>query len=289
MLNRKRFALNRIIAPAMGLAEFFKFTASLGLSKVELRNDLPGKSHSEDIIDGLKPAEVYQMAADAGVQIITINALQKFNLPAKRASCLGELEKLLELAAAIHCKAVVLCPNNEAEDKRTPRQKYRDTVEALESYGPLFVQYGIAAYIEALGFGISSLASLPAIVNAIKSSGFGCYRALLDTFHHYIGPDNASIFGMDGMGASYELPYTGLVHISGVEATIPVADYRDAHRVLIGPKDTMHNKEAIQSLDALGYLGIFSFEPFSEAVQKLSPKELATALNASFAYLGVCT
>jgi 2-keto-myo-inositol isomerase len=92
---------------------------------------------------------------------------------------------------------------------------------------------------------------------------------------------------MDGLGASYELPYTGLVHISGVEDDIPVEKYLDGNRVLVGPKDTMHNKELIQKLDTLGYLGTFSFEPFGPAVQKLPPDQLASALDASFKYLGI--
>jgi 2-keto-myo-inositol isomerase len=160
-------------------------------------------------------------------------------------------------------------------------------VEALQAYGPLFAKYGIAGFVEALGFGISSLASLPPIVGAIKASGYGCYRVLLDTFHHYIGPDDASIFGMDGLGASYDVVYTGLVHISGVEDAIPVEKYLDDNRVLVGPKDRMHNKELIQRLDTLGYLGTFSFEPFGPAIQKLPPDQLASALDASFTYLGV--
>jgi 2-keto-myo-inositol isomerase len=174
MLTKKRFALNRIISPSMGLGEFIKFTAAQGLTQVELRNDLPGKSKVPDIIDGLKPAEALKIAKGEGVSIITINALQKFNLPAKRTACLAELEQLLELAAAIECPALVLCPNNEKDDTRPPKQKYLDTVEALQVYGPLFVKYGIAGLVEALGFGISSLASLPPIVGAIKASGYGC-------------------------------------------------------------------------------------------------------------------
>jgi 2-keto-myo-inositol isomerase len=287
MLTKKRFALNRIISPSLGLEEFIKFTAAQGLSQVELRNDLPLKPNVGDIIDGLKPAEALKIARGEGVRIITINALQKFNLPARRSACLAELEQLLELAAAIECPALVLCPNNEAGDKRTPEQKYLETVDALRDYGALFVKYGINGYVEALGFGISSLASLPPIVEAIKASGYGCYRVLLDTFHHYIGPDNESMFGMDGLGAPYELAYTGLVHISGVEDDIPAEKFLDGNRVLVGPKDRMRNRELIQRLDAMGYLGTFSFEPFGEAVQKLPPDKLAAALEASFSYLDV--
>jgi 2-keto-myo-inositol isomerase len=271
----------------MRLSDFVKFTAGLGISKIELRNDLPGKPEIADIVDGLKPAEARSLTQGEGVSIISINALQKFNLPSRRKDRIEELKQLLELSAAIDCPAIVLCPNNEKDDTRAPKQKYADTVAALADYGPLFAEYGIAGYVEALGFGISSLASLPAIIGAIKASGYGCYRTLFDTFHHYIGPDDKNIFGMDGLGASYEIPYTGLVHISGVEDNIPVDQFLDGHRILIGPKDRMGNKEVIQRFDNAAYLGTFSFEPFSGAVQQLPPEKLAPAIQESLRFLEV--
>ena len=285
MLTRTRFALNRIIAPAMSLAEFAKFTAALGLSKIELRNDLPGKLAIKDIIDALDPVAAKTMFADEGVSVISINALQKFNLPSRRNDRIEELKQLLELASAIGCPAIVLCPNNEKDDTRSHREKYTDTVQALIDYAPLFCEYGIAGYVEPLGFGISSLASLPAAVQAIKASGYGCYRTVFDTFHHYIGPDDTNIFGMGGMGASYELPYTGLVHISGVEDAIPANQFLDCHRVLIGSGDKMGNREIINRLNSMGYLGTFSFEPFSGAVQQMPPAALAAAIEASLRFI----
>ena len=301
MLRRKRFALNRIIAPAMELEDFARFTTGLGLSKIELRNDLPGKPEIKDIVDGLKPAEAGKLLLNEGISVLSINALQKFNLPERRKDRIEELKRMLELSSAIDCPALVLCPNNAKDDARTPGQKYTDTVEALIDYGPLFSEYGIAGYIEALGFGISSLASLVPIVEAIKASGYGCYRTLFDTFHHYIGPDDKNIFGtrrrgsteprfpsgMDGLGASYEIAYTGLVHISGIEESLPPDQLRDCHRILIGPKDRIGNKEIINRLDGMGYLGSFSFEPFSAEVQKMPPDKLAQEIENSLRYIGV--
>lgn len=162
MLTRKRFALNRIASPSLGLEGFIKFAAARGLSQAELRNDLPGKPKPGDSIDGLKPAEALNIVRGEGVRIIAINALQQFNLKTRRSACLAALEQLLELSAALECPALVLCPNNDAGDARPPGQKYLDTVDALREYGALFAAYGISGYVEALGFGISSLASLPA-------------------------------------------------------------------------------------------------------------------------------
>jgi len=285
MLTRKRFALNRIIAPAMGLTDFVKFTAKLGLSQVELRNDLPGKPEIKDILDGLNPVEAKTLFQNEGVSIASINALQRFNLPSCRKDRIEELKLLLEFSSAIECAAIVLCPNNGKDDTRSPGEKYTDTVQALVDYGPLFSEYGIAGYVEPLGFGISSLASLPASVQAIKASGYGCYRTVFDTFHHYIGPDTANIFGMDNFGASYEIPYTGLVHISGVEDDIPADQFLDCHRVLVGPKDKMGNRDIINRLNSMGYLGAFSFEPFSGVVQQMPPDKLAQELEASLRFI----
>ncbi|MDR1212114.1 MAG: TIM barrel protein [Spirochaetaceae bacterium] len=289
MLTKNRIALNRIISPSPSLKDFFRLARKLGISKVELRNDLPGKTGVPGIVDGLEPAEAARMARDEGIEILTINALQKFNLPSERKSRIEELKQLLCLAAAIGCKAVVLCPNNEKDDRRSGAEQYRDTVDALAEYGPLFAGYGILGYIEALGFGISSLASLPSALGAIKASGFSCYKTLLDSFHHYIGPDTKTMFGMDGLGASYETAYTGLVHISGVEDRIPPEAYLDEHRVLVGPADTMGNKELVARLLTMGYAGDFSFEPFSEKIQKLPPEQLADALEASLQFLGAAS
>ena len=76
MIDKKRFALNRITCPSLGLEDFFRFTADLGMSNVEIRNDLPGGA----IIDGMPAARAAELAAKHGIGILTINALQKFNL-----------------------------------------------------------------------------------------------------------------------------------------------------------------------------------------------------------------
>jgi 2-keto-myo-inositol isomerase len=286
MLTRKRFSLSRIVSPALSMQDFFKLTTSLGLSKVELRNDLPGKESTKGVVDNMKPEEVAKMARNAGVKIITINAVQKFNLPSMRKFDCGQMKELCELAAAINCPAIVMCPNNDAADKRSPREEFADLVQSLRDYAPILMKYNITAYLEPLGFEISSLRSLPVAEAAIDASGYYCYRTVFDTFHHAMCTDKGML-GMEGCGAYYKPPYTGLVHISGLEDDIPVSKYLDANRVLVGPKDRMHNKEIIHLMDSIGYQRDFSYEPFSPAVQKLSFDEIKKALDASLKYIGV--
>jgi 2-keto-myo-inositol isomerase len=276
MIDRSRFSLNRIIAPALPLAAFYDLAVSAGIRKVELRNDIGGK----DPIDGMKASEALALAKARGVEVVTINALQKFNLASVRAKATSELDAMLELGKAVGCGAIVLCPNNEASDSRSQAQRAAETTEALVAFGPRFEKAGLLGYVEPLGFGISSLASLVMAQECIKKSGFSCYKTVHDTFHHYIGPDDQGI-----LGKVYDVAYTGLVHVSGVESDIAASEYRDAHRVLVGPADRMKSREQIRRLDQLGYKGLFSFEPFSPEVQKLGAAQLAAAIKESLAYL----
>lgn len=276
MIDRRRFALNRIACPALGLEEFFRLAAEAGFAKVELRNDLPGGR----IIDGLAPEQALRLAERHGVEIITINALQKFNLAAVRDRVLGELEELLDLAAAIRCPAVVLCPNNDAGDTRGAEQRLGETVEALQAFGPLFTSRKLLGYVEPLGFAISSLSSAVVAAEAVNRSGYSCYRLVYDTFHHDLGPDTEQT-----IGTRYPVSLTGLIHASGVEAAIPKERYLDEHRLLPGPADRTGCREQVVRHIRLGYAGDISFEPFSPAVQKLGPRDLVAALKASVDWL----
>ncbi|HVO40178.1 MAG TPA: TIM barrel protein [Spirochaetia bacterium] len=276
MIEMRRFALNRITCPSLGLEDFFRLAVELGLSKVELRNDLPGGQ----VVDGLAPSRAAALAKACGVSVITINALQKFNLKSARAKATEELKRLLDLAQEISCPAIILCPNNDTADTRDAKTKVAETVDALKAFAPLFTERGILGCVEPLGFHESSLASIIVAAETIRSSGQGCYKAVYDTFHHYLGPDTEH-----DIGPHYQVSTTGLIHVSGVEADIPKESYRDAHRVLPGPKDRTFCREQIAHHDRLGYTGDVSFEPFAAEVQKMGKGELAAALKASIAYL----
>jgi 2-keto-myo-inositol isomerase len=276
MIAERRFALNRIACPSLGLEDFYALAADIGLSGVELRNDLPGGR----IVDGLPPARAAALAERYGLRVISINALQKFNLASARQVATEELNRLLDLAAALRCPAIVLCPNNDVRDARSGDVRLRETVDALAAFAPLFTARGILGYVEPLGFAECSLPSLVTAVSAIKSSGAGCYRTVCDTFHHFIGPDSA-----EDIGTAYDVSATGLMHVSGVEAGIPVSQYRDPQRVLAGPQDRMDSRRIIARHVELGYTGDISFEPFSPDIQGMPRDALAAAIRTSIAYL----
>ncbi len=188
MIDKTHFALNRILCPKLGLEEFFKLTADIGLNKVELRNDLSGRG----IIDDLPPQRVI------------------------------ELQKLIELAESIRCGALVLCPNNDISDKRSPEQIKRETVENLKSFAPVFRDTALIGLVEPLEFIESTLGSQVTAMHIIQESGSTRYKIVHDTFHHHLGPDDAERLRLD-----FDVAYTELVHVSGVEAVLPKDRYSE--------------------------------------------------------------
>lgn len=269
-IDRTRFCLNRIIYPGLDLENFFQLTRELGVNAVELRNDLPG----EQILDGQAPEEVKHLAERYGIRIVTINAVQHFNLGSMLEQAYTDVQTMLKTAAEIGCWGIVLCPHNDVNDTRTPEQFYQETVAALKKFAPLFEAAGVTGLVEPLGFEECSLRSKKTAVQAIQESGYEGYQLVHDTFHHYLGPDE-TIFP----------EYTGLVHISGVEADIPTSQIRDGHRILIGEQDIMDNKAQIYELESQGYAGLYSFEPFSSEVQRMTLDDFRSALSESLNFI----
>jgi len=276
MIKRSKISLNRIIYPKLKLEDFFKFTKNLDLDKIELRNDLPG----EEIIDDYSHEQLKELSKKYGIEILTINALQKFNLAAILPETIEELKKLISLSLSIGCKAIVLCPNNDVNDKRNPEEIFKETVKALKSFGPLFKDSGLWGYLEPLGFKESSLRSLIIAMKTIQESGYPVYKIVHDTFHHHLGSDT-----FDTIENDYDISYTGLVHISGVECNIPAYEYRDNHRVLVSEQDKLQTKKQIELLLKLGYAGNISFEPFSQKVQEMEIEKIKSAINNSIEYV----
>lgn len=261
------FALNHITAPKLRFAAFLDLTQSLGIKAVEIRNDLPGV----EIADGTDPAELRREAESRGVEILTINALYPFDVwNAERAQV---ARHLAAYAAASGAEALVLCPLNSTEDQRSENERARHLRAALEGLAPILQEHGILGFVEPLGFVESALRTKWAAVDAIDEVGVADrFKLLHDTFHHYLA------------GEQELFPErTGLVHISGVEdANLRIEEIRDAHRVLIGPKDRLGNAAQMRELRERGYAGPFSLEPFAKSVHELEEPARALAESLSF-------
>ena len=261
-----RFALNHMTAPRFEVGEFFRLAGSLGLSEVEIRNDLSGNA----ILDGTAAATVRALADQAGVTIIAINALQRFNeWTAEREREATELADYAEVCGA---KALVLVPVNDGSGRANGERQGNLRV-ALKALRTILSSRGITGLVEPLGFEICSLRSKQEAAEAIRAvDAGGVFRLVHDTFHHHLAGQTALFPEM-----------TGVVHISGVsDAAVSVADMRDPHRVLVDRDDRLGTIAQMRALLAGGYTGPFSFEPFALSVHALGSPGEAVAESMRF-------
>lgn len=248
-----RFAINHISAPKLPLAEFFAMCRRLGVSEVEIRNDIP------DVLGTMSAAAVRAEAAAQGITILSINALYPFNLWS------GDLPeralRMADYAAECGAQALVMCPLNDGQKVAHSR-----VVEALDAMTPILKTRGLTGLVEPLGFPISSLRTkAEAIAAMTEADEDGTYLLMHDTFHHHLAGETV-----------FYPNRTGLVHISGVtDSAVAVDDMLDAHRVLVDGADRLENIEQIRALQAGGYAGPFSFEPFAQQVHDLDDPEAA--------------
>lgn len=244
------FALNHMVAPRLPLPQFIEKAKALGIDRIEIRNDLDGNA----ILDGTTPDTVRSLTLAAGIEILSINALQRFNewTPARAA----EAEELAGYAAACGARALVLVPVNDGSG-RAEGERQGNLRVALKGLMPILEKHDIVGLVEPLGFQICSLRSKREAAEAITAIGGGDrFRLVHDTFHHVLAGE-PDLFP----------ERTGLVHISGVEdQAVSIDDMRDPHRVMVGGKDRLDNIGQIRALLGAGYRGAFSFEPFAAEV-----------------------
>ena len=262
------FALNHITAPYEDFPSLLELAVTLGLSGVELRNDLDGVP----IADGTAAAEVREQAAEAGIAILSVNALQRFDLWNRGRE--AEAVALATYAREAGIDALVLCPTNSRDDAREPGERRQDLRRALTGLATVLADHGLLGLVEPLGFVECALRRKRDAIDAIDEAGLAGHFALLhDSFHHSISGEQELFPGR-----------TGLVHVSGVEEPgIGVDAMRDPHRVLVGPGDRLDNVGQLRALIAGGYSGAISIEAFSSAVH--DAEDAPAALERSLAYL----
>lgn len=271
MKTQPAFALNRIMQPDLPLPDFIKLASECSAFGVEIRNDLQDPS----LLGGETPEDVRTLCNEFGIEILTVNALQRFNDPDLFVDKTRELTEIMESSNAVGCRRIVLCPVNDPADKRSPKEQHVDLVSALNHYAPLFDKYGMTGLVEPLGFEICSVRYKKQAVEAIAETGLSRhYQIVHDTFHHYLSGED-EFFPKE----------TGLIHASGIYEGKNLNEVDDDDRLLVDEKDIMDNKGQISKLYAGGFQGIMSFEPFSPEIQKLSAADIRTDLHASMDYL----
>ena len=261
------FSLNHMVAPKLGYAEFFDLALRLGVNAVEIRNDIPtalmGNRHAKAI---------GKLAADKGIAILNLNALQRWNQWNKAK--VDEANKLAEYAALTGAKALVLCPTNDKKFNPDTEERLMGLRIALDGLKGILKNHGLIGCVEPLGFAECSLRLKAEAVAAIDDvAGAARFKLTHDTFHHFVA------------GETEMFPKrTGLIHVSGVvDGKHTAATMRDLQRVLVDAQDMIDNKGQVKKMLASGYKGYISFEPFSAAVHK--SKQIARDVARSMDYL----
>ncbi len=244
------FALNHMCAPRLTIEEFFDLARALGISAVEIRNDLSGRP----ILDGTEAASIRVAAAERSLRILSINALQRFNLWNVERE--REARDLIDYAADCGAEALVLVPLNDGTRNATDERQANLRV-ALQALMPMLRADGVKGLVEPLGFEGCSLRFKSEAAAAIRSVDTPSTFSLVhDTFHHHLAGEQ-DIFP----------DLTGLVHISGVShESVAVSDMRDGDRILVDDEDRLQNILQLRRLMAGGYAGPLSFEPFAPSV-----------------------
>jgi 2-keto-myo-inositol isomerase len=262
------FSINHMVAPRLDHSAFFDLTRKLGVDRVEIRNDLKGVA----LLDGTPAAAVGAAAKARGLRVLSINALQRFNLwDDARAA---EAAALIAQCIASGAQALVLCPVNDVTYTPTPSDRRDALRKALHGLKPLLSAAKVFGLVEPLGFAECSLRTKEEAVAGIDAAdGASVFRVVHDTFHHFVAGET-KIFP----------ERTGLVHISGVtDASGTAATMRDPDRVLVDANDRIGNLDQLRTLRAGGYRGAISFEPFAASVHNSATIE--ADLRASMAYV----
>jgi len=262
------FAVNHVTLPNRRFGEFAQVARAIGITDVEIRNDLPGV----EIADGAPPETIRRQAGTTGVRIAAINALQRFDdWNDTRAA---EATALARYARACGARAVVLCPVNARADQRDPAARAAALRRALAALAPILAAEGVNGLIEPLGFPQSALRTKRAALTAIDEvNAAGVFALVHDTFHHFLSGETEIFPGR-----------TGLVHVSGVvDGSLERADIEDRHRMLVVPDDILGTVEQIRALRQGGYHGLVSMEAFAPGVHAAT--DIAAELTASFALL----
>ena len=262
------FALNRTCAPQLALLEFIALATRVGVSAVEIRNDIEGR----EFHDGIPAAEVRARLTEAGLRVASVNALQRFNdwTPARAQ----EAEAIIAYAAALGAPGVVLCPVHNEDHGWTETEAERNLRDGLWQLRPILQAHGVTGYVEPLGMRASTMKRQDMAVAAVTDvDGWDSYELCYDTFQFF------------RCGDTRLFPERiGLAHMSGIaRSDLAPGDLTEPDRGLIFVGDRVGNIAQLRALAATGYQGFVSMEPFSPEVQR-DPR-LAERLRASLDYV----
>lgn len=242
-----KFSLNQILFPNSSLDYFLNFSNDLKVHAIEIRNDI-----KTNLIKENDPSKLKNKCGEKSLKILSINALQKFNIWNKDRS--DELIKLCKFADQADIWGIVLVPLNDGS-VNSPTEQIQLLEESLSEIIKILGDYKVIGLVEPLGFKQSSLRYKSMTVKIINNLQSNKLNIVHDTFHHALANEK-----------DFFPSLTGLVHFSGVSNIYKNIELNDDHRSVVDENDILANLYQIQKLINSNYQGYFSFEPFSNTL-----------------------
>ena len=245
-----RFALNHMVAPRLDPEAFFALAPRAGRARGGDPQRPRRQRHPRRHAGGGGSA---RCAAAAGVRILSINALQRFDDWRRRGR--PRRLTLADYARACGAEALVLVPSNDGAPARPAAcaalEGLRRDPGAARAARP-----GRAA-------GLRDLGAAP----QVRGGRGDRRRARAATSSAWCTTPSTTTWPARRRSSRPDRPRA---HLGRGRPGPGVAAMRDADRVLVTPADRIGNIAQIQALLAGGYAGYLSFEPFAPQVQALA-------------------
>ena len=257
-------ALNQIILPEAPFSDFIYFAKKLDVDAIEIRNDI-----RTNLIKENDPLQVKEECEKNSIKILSINALQKFNI--WNSDRKDELISLCKYADKANIDYIVLVPLNDGSIN-SENNIYQLLKNSLIHINNVLKDYNVNGLVEPLGFNQSSLRYKSLAVEVINNLQIDNIQLLHDTFHHKISNDY-----------NFFPSLTGLVHFSGVSNIYKDINLEDNHRSIVNKLDIINNVDQIKKFVKENYNGYFSFEPFSRDL--IYNKNILKIVKNNFDYI----
>jgi 2-keto-myo-inositol isomerase len=260
-----RFGLNGATTGSLNVETDIRVAGEVGYQAIELRDD----KIERYLAAGHSLTSLAERVRDAGVEVLSINALEDATLAATEHSDarLGRWRQLCEWAAALDARYAIAVPsllsdNPPAEDEVRVR-----SIEALRSLSAGAREFDVRVGFEFLGFpgcSVNTLRAARRIVEAVDDPSVGL---VIDAFHFYVGGSRLEDF--DGLDPSRLF----IVHVDDAEPG-EASGLSDAQRLLPGdgvvPLDAL-----VRALERLRFGGVYSLELFRPEYWAWDPSDLA--------------
>ena len=252
-----------------GLAEKFEAIAAAGFKGVEIfENDLLSFNGT--------PADVRGMAAELGLDIITLQPFRDFEglPPERRTRAMARAERKFDLMAELGCDLLLVCSNVAADSLGGIDRAAAD----FHELGERAKARGIRIGFEALAWGrhIHDYRDSWEVVRRAAHANVGL---ILDTFH--------ILARKTDLGAIRSIPRDRIFLVQVADAPLMELDYLSwgrHYRNFPGQGD-LPLADFMNALEATGYDGALSLEIFNDQFRAGSPKSFAIDGHRSLIYM----